>query len=250
MKTLLHIVVVVCAAVSASAHDFWLEPSTFRPSAGETVSIKLLVGENLAGEQLPRRPQRIRRFVAVMDGGETAVIGDAGDDPAGSFTAPGAGLTRVIYESKPSTVTLSAAKFEAYLREEGLERIIRLRAERGETKKAGREIFSRSSKTLIGSGPDHANALPLELIAEPWSKGDMSRGVRVLFHGKPLSGVLVTAMNRNASRVSARSDANGWVSLPIAANGFWMIKAVHMIEAPQDSGADWHSLWASVTLEH
>ena len=30
--------------------------------------------------------------------------------------------------------------------------------------------------------------------------------------------------------------------------GAWLIKAVHMIRAPSDAGADWESFWASLTF--
>ena len=31
--------------------------------------------------------------------------------------------------------------------------------------------------------------------------------------------------------------------------GVWLVKAVHMVPAPAASGADWESLWASLTFE-
>jgi len=31
--------------------------------------------------------------------------------------------------------------------------------------------------------------------------------------------------------------------------GLWLIKAVHMVPAPEGSGAEWESLWASLTFE-
>ena len=31
--------------------------------------------------------------------------------------------------------------------------------------------------------------------------------------------------------------------------GAWLLKSVHMVEAPRDSGVMWESLWASLTLQ-
>jgi len=31
--------------------------------------------------------------------------------------------------------------------------------------------------------------------------------------------------------------------------GVWLVKVVHMVPAPKDTGADWESLWASLTFE-
>lgn len=50
--------------------------------------------------------------------------------------------------------------------------------------------------------------------------------VRILFQGRPLEGVLDLAAGRT-----------------------WLVKAVHMLPAPAGSGADWESLWASLTFE-
>jgi len=37
--------------------------------------------------------------------------------------------------------------------------------------------------------------------------------------------------------------------LDLAAGRIWLVKTVHMVPAPADSGADWESLWASLTFE-
>ena len=50
-------------------------------------------------------------------------------------------------------------------------------------------------------------------------------------------------------KVSARSDSDGRVRLRLSGAGMWLIKAVHMVPAPQGSGADWSSDWASLTFE-
>jgi len=118
-------VLVAAAALRVSAHDFWLEPSTFRPAAGSFVTISLLVGENLQGDLVARDRAGIERFVALHESGETPI--DEG------FVVPDANLIRVVYRSRPRPVSLDAREFEQYLREEGLERVIDLRAKRGQS---------------------------------------------------------------------------------------------------------------------
>jgi hypothetical protein len=39
------------------------------------------------------------------------------------------------------------------------------------------------------------------------------------------------------------------VSFKLPQDGMWLVKAVHMIEAPAGSGAQWASFWASLTFE-
>jgi hypothetical protein len=39
------------------------------------------------------------------------------------------------------------------------------------------------------------------------------------------------------------------VKLRLAAEGLWVLSAVEMTAAAPDSGADWESFWASLSLE-
>ena len=74
---------------------------------------------------------------------------------------------------------------------------------------------------------------------------------RLLHGGEPLAGARVAAVSgrRPAERVAARTDAAGRVRLPIAEPGPWLVTSVHMVPAAAGSGADWESLWASLTFE-
>lgn len=248
------------AAAPLLAHDFWIEPSTFHPEVGATVGIALRVGENFHGDPVPRMPGRIRRFVLVSPSGETPVEGVDSQDPAGVARISGPGVQVVGYRSNPSRVDLEAEKFEQYLKEEGLEAIVAERARRGESAKPSREIYSRCAKALLAAGPgakggqDRELGFTLELVAEknPYaSRAGAPFPVRLTYRGAPLPGALVVALNRDApeKRLSARTDGEGRVSLALARSGAWLVKAVHMVPAPADSGADWESLWASLTFE-
>ena len=244
--------------VAALAHDFWIEPSTFRPSVGSTVAVSLRVGERFQGDAVGRSSQRIVRFVLRSPGGERPIPGEEGGDPAGQAAASEPGLLTIGYRSNNARVELPAEKFEQYLREEGLERVIALRARRGESAKPSRERYSRCAKSLIAAGDATAGTdTPLgftfEIVSDrnPYAaRAGEALPFRILLRGKPAAGVLVTALPREApdSRVTARSDSRGRVALRLPAPGVWMVKAVHM-EAVAAQDADWESLWASLTFE-
>ena len=253
-------VVLFFAAAPLLAHDFWLEPSTFRPEVGATVGLALRVGEGFRGDPVPRTPGRILRFVLVSPHRETSVEGVPGHDPAGVARISEPGLHIVGYRSNSSIVELDAEKFEQYLKEEGLETIIAARARRGESGKPSREVYSRCAKALLAAGDagktghDRELGLTLELVPEKNPYTYRSGGpfpVRLRYRDKSLEGALVVALNRGApeKRLSARTDAEGRVSFALARPGAWLVKAVHMVPAPADSGADWESLWASLTFE-
>jgi uncharacterized GH25 family protein len=251
------------AAFSAApllAHDFWIEPSSFRPAVGATVGLRLFVGPHFEGEPFPRVPQLISKFVLVSAAGEQPIPGAAGADPAGTIRVAEPGLAVVGYRSLNYPVSLDAAKFEEYLNEEGLEKILAQRAKRGETGKPAREVFSRCAKALLdvgGSGAtgfDRPLGFTLELLPEknPYAlrPGD-SLPVRLLLDGKPLGGALVHAQLHGQPGVTsaARTGRDGRATLGLAKAGFWMVKAVDMGPAPAGTDADWQSLWASLTFE-
>jgi uncharacterized GH25 family protein len=257
---------VVAAALSAtplSAHDFWIEPSTFRPQVGETVTARLWVGPHLQGEPFARFSKLIVTFALFSSAGTTPLDGRDGDDPAGSVRITVPGLQFIGYRSHDYPVSIDAAKFEDYLKEEGLEEIAKVRATRGETQKPAREVFSRAAKALLDAGApagksakgfDRDLGFTLELLVDKDPYGSAPGSTlpfRLVYGGKPLPGALVQALSKSRPEkgVAARTDAKGRVALNLDASGLWLIKAVHMIPAPPGVDADWQSLWASLTFE-
>jgi uncharacterized GH25 family protein len=241
------------------AHNFWIEPSTLTPAPGQRLAVRLRVGVELKGDPVPRDPALMKRFLAAGPSGDSPVPGVPNTEPAGfeAFAVPG--LYTIVYDSGRSPLELDAAKLEEYLKDEGLERISALRARQGKSAAGTREVFSRCAKALLnvgngGSGPgfDRIFNQRLELVAEknPYAlAGGGELPVRLLYEGKPLAGALVMALQRDRpDKVTARTDAKGRVTLKLDRPGFWLIKAVHMIPAPPDAGADWESFWASLTF--
>lgn len=248
-------------ACHASAHDFWIEPSTFRPAVGDRVAAALRVGQKLSGDPLPRIPSLIDRFVIKGENGvEGPLVGRPGADPAGIALISDAGLHWIGYQSNPYPVALEAQKFEDYLKDEGLEKIIALRKKNSQSLSPGRERFYRCAKSLLDTagGTSHGFETPLgftlELIPRknPYSmKPGGELPLSLLFRGKPMANVLVVAMSKDDpdKAVRARTDAKGHVTLKLAHSGFWLIKAVNMEAAPADAGVDWESWWASITFD-
>lgn len=254
------------AAAPAAAHDFWIEPSTFTPAPGARVAVHLRVGEHFAGEPVPRKAERIERFAAVGPGGETAIPGIEETDPAGIASFPAPGIHVLVYDSTHARIELEASKFEPYLLEEGLESIRDLRAKKEQTASPGREIYSRCAKALVqvgevaevgtaaeSQGYDRKVGLELELIPEK-DPTRLAPGtklpVRLLFRDTPQAGTLVVAFRKDEpkKKLTARTDENGRVELPLDGAGVWLVKAVHMIPASEGANADWASLWASLTF--
>jgi uncharacterized GH25 family protein len=248
-------------ASTLSAHDFWIDPSSFRPAPGQRVTVRLRVGQHFRGDPVPRDPSLLQRFSVIGPGGaETPVPGVPGAEPAGFATLTAPGLSLITYASGRSPVSLEGAKFETYLAEEGLETISAERARKGQSAAPVKEVFSRYAKTFLnvggksGAGYGRVLGLTLELIPEKdptGLKAGAELPVRLLYRGKPLAGVLVTALphDKPETKVTARTDAAGRARIRLSQPGEWLIKAVHMIPAPAGAGADWESFWASLTFE-
>ncbi len=248
-------------AGGAAAHDFWIEPSLFRPAPGEKIAVRLRVGDTFPGEAVPRWPERIERFVLVGPAGEAEVLGLPRMDPAGFVVAAEPGLHLLVYDSNHARLTLEGDRFEQHLAEQGLERVSALRKERGESAKTAREIYSRCAKALLQVGKKEAGqgghdrrlGLELELVplADPYTlAGGGPLPLLLLYQGKPLAGARVEARTpAGAAPVSGRTDADGRLVLSLPGPGFWLVKAVHMVEAPAGKDADWESFWASLTFE-
>lgn len=248
------------SAPAVQGHDFWIEPSAFTPAPGQRVAVRLRVGEQFRGDPVPRNPDRIERFADVGPSGEGPVPGVPNGEPAGfvAFQAPG--LHLLVYDSDRASIELGGEKFEEYLKLEGLEAVSAQRAKRGQTAEPAKEVYSRCAKSLVavgggaGSGYDRAVGLALELVPEanPYTlKGGGELPVRLLYNGKPLAGALVMALqkDRPEPKLTARSDAKGRVKLRLDRPGVWLVKVVHMVPAPKETGADWESFWASLTFE-
>ncbi len=254
-------------AVPAAAHDLWIAPESYTPTPGSLLAVHLSVGEHGVGQPVARSEAKIERFVLVGAGGERALVGLDGKEPAGSIRLEGAGLGVIGYRSKNSRIELEPAKFEAYLGEEGLERVSAERERLGESTKPGRELYSRCAKALIRVGGEaqggHERALgfPLELIprSDPFVAADASGTCELrlglLHQGRPLEGALVrlvhldSASAAGATELRARTDADGQATFQLPRRGCWLATSVHMTRVEGSAEADWQSLWASLTFE-
>ncbi len=245
---------------AARAHDFWIEPASFRPEPGAVLTIGLRVGDHFDGVPYARNPAHIRSFVLLGPDGASAVPGLPGREPAGFVQIAEPGLHLLGYWSTHTPLELEAERFEDSLKREGLEHIMHRRAENGDSDKPAVEAFYRCAKALLQAGGrgddgyDRILGLPLELVPErnPYAlqAGD-ELPLRVLYRGEPIEGVRIVAMNAENPRreAAARSDTQGRVRLTLDRAGMWLVKGVHMVPAPADVAADWESAWASLTFD-
>jgi hypothetical protein len=251
-----------CSRVEA--HEFWMWARPFSAPAGAVTHLTLHVGQYFEGDLAGFTTAHA---VAVHDYSQDKTEDLRARLPS-DFALPelrlqlkGAGTHVVAYDSVPSTITLSADKFHAYLHDEGLDAVIQKREASGTAALPGRERFRRCIKTLLtAGGKSDATAtvrtgqrLELVPMSDPNLKAEGDTlAFGLFFDGHPLAGTLVKAWYRHEGQtllIRARTDENGRVAFSLPYAGGWMLSTVHMIPALDTAEADWDSYWGNLTFE-
>lgn len=275
----------ILLATTALANEFWLQPASFRVAVGTPVPLRLLLGENLAGQPWPRPARRTQRFVHL---GPTSPADSAdlrpallADSVAPTLTCRVPGTHVVALTSALAFSELPADKFTAYLRAEGLDRALLYRQQQGQTTtKPGREAYRRCAKLLMlaTSGPRSPRPpadtlyrcplnLPLELVPEQnpfYLRPGAALTLRVLRHGQPMAGALVqlwdaspvapagrgVAAPAGPRHFATRANNSGRVLLRLPGVGPYLAVAKYMEASPMSLGsrADWLSTWATLAF--
>lgn len=246
----------------ALAHEFWLEPDRFLASVGDTISLRVLVGENFTGEPSEGRKNWIIQYRHHTATGTTNLTPGLAGDTYGNvpvrLTTPGTHL--FSFANTPKFLSMRADSFLLYLREDGLDAVIEARRERGESSQRSRERYQRCVKALVqvGGQPDATatknTGMPLEIspVQNPYGQrpGQLAT-FSILFQNKPLANALVRYWTRDAAnhlhQEKQRSDAKGQVRFRLRA-GRNMVSLVQMVRDTDPAQADWHSYWGSLTF--
>jgi uncharacterized GH25 family protein len=244
-----------------TAHEFWLEPTTYFAEIGQPVKINLRVGENFTGEKWDAGISRITHFSSFLKDKETNwlnVLQNRGLDSLDCrFSEQGTHLVALKTNSK--FIELEAEKFNDYLRDDGLDAVLKTRIESGDTLKKGREFYHREAASLIQVGKNVPSVLfentnfDLKIIPEknPLSVASGTPiNFKITFKNKPFSNALVCHWHKTEGKVvvvKLRSDTKGQVQFK-PQKGDNMISVVQMVEFDNKTEADWQSIWGNLTF--
>ena len=249
------------------AHEFWLQPQQYHFKKDETASIKFNVGENFTGDNWAGDNSKINQLIHYTPSNKQINIADLvsnnkGDSVQLKLTEEGTHM--IIYNSNNSFINLAPAKFNPYLKEDGLDEVAAYRKLHNEENSNGKEYYQRSVKTIIQvgaiitDGTTEPTVLPLDIIPDEnvYNLGYQGKNslvkFTVLFNKKPLISKLVKVWhkigNQKTELTDLRTDYLGKISTKITLGGSWMISCVHMERNTVDTAADWQSYWASVTF--
>lgn len=246
--------------MSVAAHEFWLEPLSFKVEQGANIQAHIKVGQGLEGDTYAFFPASFERFDLMVNDATGVIKNRFAQKPAIDQPAEANGLHVLTYQSRPSSLRYEKrAIFEKFLKTEGIEWVLEAHEKRGLPSLDFTELYKRFAKTLIqvgeGGGVDKLMGLPFEwvVLTNPYTDDLKEKVVSAqLFHeGKPFpdSSVNVFARQRDVvKQVQLKTDKQGKVDISVADGGIFLVNAVHMIQPDDSTGAAWMSLWASTTF--
>ena len=254
---------VVVSATLVFAHDLFLKPESFFLPPRSVVRIAVLNGSFTASEASVT-PDRLRDLSLVGPAGRVALAHDAwkpqGDSTWLTVHTGGAGTYLIGASLFPRELTLSAAEFNAYLKEDGIPDVLEARTRRGELDRQARERYQKHVKTLLQVGEVSSDAFasvlgaPAEIVplANPYAAhAGAPIAFRCLLDGRPVGGQLVIAGGEHDGQPiperSARTDSSGVVRFTLTSAGKWYVKFIHMESVAGDS-VDYESKWATLTF--
>src|SRR5262245_52205924 len=154
-RALCAIAALLAGAGGALAHDYWLVPETFTPKKGEEVKVRMFVGDGFEAEKeieySSKKTTALELITAKAKVKEFPDLKD-GTKPAVSFKMDTKSTAVLRIDRGWSSITLKADKFTEYLKEEGLDHIIKARAEAGEADADGKERYRRCLKAILHAG--------------------------------------------------------------------------------------------------
>jgi len=252
------ILIPILYSAALFAHDLYLMPQKFRANVGETILLSAHTGDSFLNSEHGVDPARLTSAPAMPEG-SWRILGKA---THATVKLERAGSQYFAIWTKPKALSMEAAKFEEYLKEEGLLAALELRARKNEQAKMSREMYAKYAKTFVVAGEPTGNfreALGLKIefvpLADPAAlKAGDSLPLQVLYDGKPLADVQVEmALSVNAKLKSkhaivGRTDAEGKIVVAIPEAGRIRLHCVQM-ERVAGPAHEWESFWASLTFE-
>lgn len=247
------------SAQSLEAHEYWISLDDYTVEPGDLVSARLMVGQMMEGNELPRLSRQIKSFEYYAPGGPEQATGREGDRPAFSYKAAQPGLHIIAQETLPLDLTFDTfEEFRAYLDYEGLQRFAAIHLEKGLPQGDISETYARYTKALVQVGSVKPNdkdrvlgyTYELVALANPYAAQDVLP-VKLLWQGQPEANTQISIFRKqhdNVERTLISTDQTGRADIPLnQAGGEYLLNAVHL-EEPSGNGPSWRSSWASMTF--
>lgn len=256
-------------ASAAGAHELFLKPVRYYAAPGSTVQVELFNGTYSRSENAVAR-ERMADASVVMDGKRTPI--DAGQWADGKqfsvamlkLAEPGS--YTVGLSTRPRVITLAAADFDRYLREEGIEDVAAERKRQNAPAAPVTERYSKHVRAVVQVGqtltndPSRPLGYPTELLllSHPATlKAGDALTFQALYKGEPLPGQLVYASREgfhahgpdgaHVNRIRTRTGADGKAAIRIDRAGKWYLTMIYLRKV-DEAEVEYESNWSTVTF--
>jgi uncharacterized GH25 family protein len=256
------------ATTVLEGHDFWLVPNAFRIAGGVQVEVHGQTSSRFPSSEAAVALERVAD-ARILSATEEARIRDLSVHGTSlrlrHRPRAAAGQRLVAVSLHPSSTRTSAEGFRRYLIAEGApEALERYEREGLLPADSITRRWTKYAKTLVEVGSGGARVFsrvvghPAEFVplSDPagLAAGDTLR-VRLLYRGQPLGGVHVHAgsvpslsSTERERAITLTTDSLGVALVPIDRRGIWNVRAIHVVPADQDSGADWDTHWVTLVF--
>jgi uncharacterized GH25 family protein len=262
LTSLAALALVGAAALSLSAHDFWLVPDAMAVGRGNDIVVRGQTSSAFPTSESAVTVDRITDARVMGATGEETISARSIDGVSLLLRhRPGTGGQKVISVSLGwRHVKETAESFRKYLVLEGAEDALKRYEQAGKLPTdAIVRRYAKYAKTVVefGDGPRAFHRLagaPLEFVplTDPATqRATTTFRVRILFQGQPLANARVHAGRAPVTGQPATKDhelissADGVVTIPAVSGGLWNVRAIHVVPAPAGADADWDVHWAS-----
>jgi uncharacterized GH25 family protein len=258
----------VLFAISATAHDFWIQPNDYWVNPLTAVAFTLQVGHGPFRQRSPIPLGRIARFGTIsIDGSRIDLrdrlqLGGQSEDGHIAFSKPGTYVLVMETDARAQS-HLPAIRFNDYLKVEGLTPALEQRERTHRLSADGSENYSRRAKSLVQVGPPEAASqaqvtqplgLPLEIVPEqnPYAVPKPSAlPVRVIFEGQPLAGALVKLTNLEHDEAPFEmhlTDREGRARFSMPTRGAWLLNVIWTKVLPDTRETDFETVFSSLSF--
>ena len=257
-------------AGTALAHEFYLQPSSYKVIPGQPIAITLGVGHAFDGAPLPYTASHVAKFVAESPTGtRRSIEGIEGAHPAGIAQLPH-GDWSLLYAGKPWIQVLSREALEVHFNEVGRPDLLK-----AAPKHEVRERVYRCARALVGPAVREKSidwsaqrkaGCDFDLV--PVAQSPTKLHMALLRNGKPVSGWRITIStpgqesahsnggmtHGHRHTVAKTTDARGAFSVDLTGtSGAWLVTAVQVEpteegDADAQAGAEYRSFWASLAF--
>jgi uncharacterized GH25 family protein len=250
-----------------SAHDYWFSASAFVLKKGETLRLRLLVGDDLEPEEerVFQRHKTVSFQLHTATGTEN-LLPAAKDSslPALQKRLDFNGLGLISMERNFSQLEMDSVKFHRYLIHEFLVDAMEAREQPGRKHRIERERYARAIKALVQVGTPAAtdetyrkrlgHKIELILLQNPYRlKPGSLLEAQLFFEGKPLVKKVLMALHKQPdgkfTELITYTDEEGIARFKLNRPGPWVLRTTHLLPCAGCPDVDWESFWTSYSFE-